>query len=121
MQRFVSALGFVLGFTGVIALAIGWSTPVASQTDGRTVDSLGAQRILLPGNPSHTSFGTLGADGNYRGVMSPDEDITPEAIMPAGDPSHTSFGTLMPDGTYCGVGCPSWDSYNEQVDEAGNH
>ena len=120
MQRFVSALGFVLGFTGVIALAIGWSTPVASQTDGRTVDSLGAQRILLPGNPSHTSFGTLGADGNYRGVELPDADLTPDVIVPVA-PSHTSFGTFMPDGTYCGVGCPSWESDNEQADDAGNH
>lgn len=120
MQRFVSALGFVLGFTGVIALAIGWSTPAASQTDGRTVDSPGAQRILLPGNPSHTSFGTLGADGNYHGVEPPDADFTSDVIVPVA-PSHTSFGTLMPDGTYCGVGCPSWDSYNEQADDAGNH
>jgi len=110
MQRFVSALAFTLGFVGVMALASGWSTPAASQTDGRTVDSPGAAWISLPSNPSHTSFGTLGADGTYRGVVSPDESLTSDALSPAGDASHTSFGTLMPDGTYCGVGCPSWDS-----------
>jgi len=110
MQRFVSALAFTLGFIGVIALASGWSAPAASQTDGRTVDNSGAAWISLPSNPSHTSFGTLGADGMYRGVASPDEDRTSDAISPAGDSSHTSFGTLQVDGTYCGVGCPSWDA-----------
>lgn len=108
MQRFVSALAFVLGFTGVIALASGWSAPAASQTDGRTNDTPGAAWISLPANPSHTSFGTLMRDGTYRGVASPDEDSALDAASPAG--SHTSFGTLMPDGTYCGVGCPSWDA-----------
>lgn len=109
MQRFVTALAFTLGFTGVIALASGWSTPAASQTDGRTVDNSGAAWISLPSNPSHTSFGTLGADGAYRGVVSPDEDRTSDAIAPAVDTSHTSFGTLMLDGTFCGVCVPYMD------------
>jgi hypothetical protein len=116
MQRFVSGLAFVLGFVGVIALAAGGTFPaVTGQESGNGVS--GAERILLPGNPSHTSFGTLGADGNYRGVVSPDADLTPEAISPAVAPSHTSFGTRMPDGTYCGVGCPSWDAYIGITDE----
>lgn len=119
MQRFVSGLAFVLGFVGVIALAAGGTWPaVSGQVPGN--GGPGDQRILLPGNPSHTSFGTLGADGNYHGVEPPDADLTPDLIVPAA-PSHTSFGTLMPDGTYCGVGCPSWDSYLDQTDEGGNH
>lgn len=119
MQRFVSGLAFVLGFSGVIALAAGGTFPaVTGQESGNGAP--GAQRILLPGNPSHTSFGTLGADGNYRGVISSDEDLTPEAISPAVGSSHTPFGTLMRDGTYCGVGCPSWDANLDHVDEEGN-
>lgn len=105
MQRIVLVLAFTLGFTGVIALAAGWSTPPASQADGRTNDTW----ISLPANPSHTSFGTLMPDGTYRGVVSPDEDGA-SAASQAGDASHPSFGTRMPDGTYCGVGCPSWDA-----------
>ena len=119
MQRFVSGLAFVLGFVGVIALAAGGTFPaVTGQESGNGAS--GAGRIVLSGNPSHTSFGVLGADGNYRGVVSPDADLTPEAISPAVAPSHTSFGTLMPDGTYCGVGCPSWDAYIGMTDEEGN-
>jgi len=120
MQRFVSGIAFVLGFVGVIALAAGGTFPAVTGQDSNN-GAPGAGRILLPGNPSHTSFGVLGADGNYRGVMSPDEDLVPEAISPAVAPSHTSFGTLMPDGTYCGVGCPSWDAQLDQTDEAGNY
>jgi hypothetical protein len=109
MQRAVSGLAFVLGFVGVIALAAGGTFPaVTGQESGNGAPD--ARRISLPGNPSHTSFGTLGADGNYRGVVSPDADLTAEAISPAVAPSHITFGTRMPDGTFCGVGCPSWDS-----------
>ncbi|HEY3127689.1 MAG TPA: hypothetical protein VGK07_11550, partial [Candidatus Limnocylindria bacterium] len=106
MQRYVSTLAFVLGFVGVMALAAGGTWPAVSGQDSNNGGAPGAQRILLPGNPSHTSFGTLGADGNYHGVASPDSDLTPEVISPAGNPSHTSFGTEMPDGTYCGVCVP---------------
>jgi len=120
MQRFVSGLAFVLGFVGVIALAAGGTWPAVSGQGTSNGGASGAARISLPSNPSHTSFGTLGADGNYRGVVSPDEDLTPGVSSPAGNTSHTSFGTLMPDGTYCGVGCPSWDSYYGHTDEEGN-
>lgn len=109
MQRIVSVLAFTLGFTGIIALATGWSSPAVSQGDGRTNDKSGALWISLPSNPSHTSFGTLQPDGTYRGVVGPDEDLTGDAVSPS-YLSHTPFGTLMPDGTYCGVGCPSWDA-----------
>ena len=118
MQRFVSGLAFVLGFVGVIALTAGGTFPAVTGQDSNN-GAPGAGRILLPGNPPHTSFGTLGADGNYHGVVAPDADLTPEAISPAA-PSHISFGTRMPDGTYCGVGCPSWDSYADHTDEEGN-
>jgi hypothetical protein len=118
MQRFVSGLAFVLGFVGVIALTAGGTFPAVT---GQDADNgvPGAGRILLPGNPSHTSFGVLGADGNYRGVMPPDEDLAPGVSSPLGSPAHTSFGTLMPDGTYCGVGCPSWDGHLDSTDEEG--
>jgi hypothetical protein len=89
MQRLGLALGFTLGFTVVIALAGAWSTPVASQTDGRTLDTPNTAWISLPSNPSHTSFGTLMPDGTYRGVTTPD-------------------GTS--DETHCTVGCPAWDA-----------
>jgi hypothetical protein len=102
MQRSVTALAFVLGFVGVIALAAGGTWPAV-------VGQEASQRIELPGNPSHTSFGTLGADGNYHGVVSPDSDLTPDVISPEGNPSHTSFGTLQIDGTYCGVCVPYMD------------
>jgi hypothetical protein len=105
MQRYVSSLAFVLGFVGVMALAAGGTGPAVVGQDSNN----GAQRILLPGNPSHTSFGSPGADGNYHGVISPDADLTPEVIPPVGDPSHTSFGTLRIDGTYCGVCVPYMD------------
>jgi hypothetical protein len=119
MQRLVSGLAFVLGFVGVIALTAGGTFPAVTGQDSNN-GAPGAQRILLPGNPSHTSFGTLGADGNFHGVVPPDADLTPQVISPAVAPSHTSFGTLMPDGTYCGVGCPSWDSNYGHTDEEGN-
>ena len=118
MQRFVSGIAFVLGFVGVIALAAGGTFPAVTGQDSNNGASGG--RILLPSNPSHTSFGVLGADGNYRGVISPDADLTPDANSPVFAPSHTSFGTRMPDGTYCGVGCPSWDSDYGMTDEEGN-
>jgi hypothetical protein len=108
MQRFVSGLAFVLGFVGVIALAAGGTFPAVTGQDSNN-GAPGAGRILLPGNPSHTSFGTLGADGNYRGVISPDADLTPEAISPVVAPSHTTFGTRMSDGTFCGVCVPYMD------------
>ena len=108
MQRYVTALAFVLGFIGIMALAAGGTVPaVVGQDSGNGAS--GTQRILLPGNPSHTSFGTLGADGNYHGVISPDADLTPDVISPAGTPSHTSFGTLQIDGSYCGVCVPYID------------
>jgi len=108
MQRYVSALAFVLGFVGVMALAAGGTWPAVVGQDSNN-GAPGAQRIVLPGNPSHTSFGTLGADGHYRGVISPDADLTPDVISPAVNPSHTSFGTLQRDGTYCGVCVPYMD------------
>jgi len=104
MQRYVTALAFVLGFIGIMALAAGGTVPAVVGQDANS-----AQRILLPNNPSHTSFGTLGADGNYHGVISPDADLTPDVISPAGTPSHTSFGTLQIDGSYCGVCVPYMD------------
>ena len=102
MQRGVAALAFVLGFVGVMALAAGSTVPAVVGQDA-------SQRIVLPGNPSHTSFGTLGGDGNYHGVIAPDADLTPDVIAPAGEPSHTAFGTLQIDGTYCGVCVPYMD------------
>jgi hypothetical protein len=108
MQRFVSGLACTLGFVGVIALAAGGTFPAVTGQDSNN-GAPGAGRILLPGNPSHTSFGTLGADGNYRGVISPDADLTLEAISPVVAPSHTTFGTRMSDGTYCGVCVPYMD------------
>ena len=107
MQRFVSGIAFVLGFVGVIALAAGGTFPAVTGQDSNNGASGG--RILLPGNPSHTSFGVLGADGNYRGVTSPDEDLTSDTVAPARIQTHTTFGTLMPDGTYCGVCVPYMD------------
>jgi hypothetical protein len=109
MQRIVLVLAFTLGFTGVIALASGFSTPAASKTAGRTNDTSGALWISLPSNPSHTSFGTLMPDGTYRGVVSPDEELTSDRVSPARSASDTSFGTQMPDGTYCGVCIPYMD------------
>jgi len=88
MQRLGLALGFTLSFTVVIALAGAGSTPAASQTDGRTLDTPNNSWIALPSNPSHTSFGTLMRDGTYLGV-SPDG---------SSDESH------------CTVGCPAWDA-----------
>jgi hypothetical protein len=108
MQRSVSGLAFVLGFVGVIALAAGGTFPAVIGQDTSN-GAPGAGRILLPGNPSHTSFGTLGADGNYHGVISPDEDRMSDTVAPARTPSHTTFGTRMPDGTYCGVCVPYMD------------
>lgn len=87
MQRLGLALGFTLGFTAIIALAGAGSTPAASQTDGRTLDTPNTSWISLPSNPSHSSFGTLMPDGTYRGV--PDG---------SSDESH------------CTVGCPAWDA-----------
>jgi hypothetical protein len=109
MQRFVSVLAFTLGFTGVIALAAGWSSPAVSQTDGRTNDTPGANWITLPSNPSHTSFGTLQPDGTYRGVPSAHDELTWDMDSPARFAPHTPFGTEMPDGTYCGVCVPYLD------------
>jgi hypothetical protein len=107
MQRFVSGIAFVLGFVGVMALAAGGSFPSVSGQGAN--NGAGPNWISLPSNPSHTSFGTLGTDGNYRGVISPDLDVTPDVVSPAGPASHTSFGTLMSDGTYCGVCVPYMD------------
>ena len=55
MQRIVSVLAFTLGFTGVIALATGWSSPAVSQTDGRTNDTPGANWLAgrsAPASPA---------------------------------------------------------------------
>jgi hypothetical protein len=103
MQRFVTGLAFVLGFAGVMALGAGW--PRASGSDSGPNGSVAPQWRLLPGNPSHTQFGALQPDGTYRGVVSPDEDLTPMGA-PDRAPSHTSFGTLQPDGSYCSVCVP---------------
>lgn len=114
MQRFVTGLAFVLGFVGVMALGAGSITTPASGRDTRPTERPGAQWIVLPSNPSHTSFGTLQQDGTYRGVVSPDADLTPDSIAaPVGNPSHTSFGTQMPDGTYCGVCVPHTDGADD--------
>lgn len=112
MQRFVTGLAFVLGFAGVMALGVGWSNPAIGR-DKSHVDEPGAQWIVLPSNPSHTSFGTLQPDGRYRGVASPDEDLTPSINAPSGTQSHTSFGTQKSDGTYCGVCVPYTDGADD--------
>jgi hypothetical protein len=96
VQRSVSILAFTLAFTVVIALATGWSTtasadriaeaygarlaPDGAQPFTRTTSTIAQTRSrlylinvavypdTLPGNPSHTSFGTLQPDGTWCGV-----------------------------------------------------
>ena len=113
MQRFITGLAFVLGFSVVMALGAGW--PTASGRDDRPVDGQESypQWLVLPGNPSHTQFGRLQPDGTYRGVTSLDEYLSPTSSAPTGNPSHTSFGTPMPDGTYCGVCVPHTDGADD--------
>jgi hypothetical protein len=101
MQRFGSVVALTLGFTGVIALVIGWSMPAASVD--RVVGDYGAQ--LAPGGAlPFTVAGTTIAETRSR-LYLVNVAVSPDTLPP--NPSHTSFGTLMPDGTYCGVGCRS--------------
>ena len=78
MQRRVEVLAFVLGFVGVMLLGGGLQAPAAGQPE-----SVGENRSWIspdqwhitterypraPGDPPHTSFGTLLPDGTYCGV-----------------------------------------------------
>jgi hypothetical protein len=101
VQRSVSVLAFTLAFTGVIALAAGWSMPAAS--GDRAADAYGA-RLAPGGAQPFTATRTTIAETRSRLYLI-NVAVSPDTL-PA-NPSHTSFGTLMPDGTWCGVGCRS--------------
>jgi hypothetical protein len=100
VQRSVSVLAFTLAFTGVIALATGWSTTASVD---RTADAYGA-RLAPGGAQPYTATRTTIAETRTRLYLI-NVAVSPDTL-PA-NPSHTSFGTLMPDGTWCGVGCRS--------------
>ena len=104
MQRFISGLAFTLGFAGVMALATGMSSSVASGS--RASDAYGAQ--LAPGGARPFVLTQTTAAGARSALYFINAQAYPDTL-PA-NPSHTSFGRLMPDGTYCGVGCRTTDT-----------
>lgn len=89
MQRKVSVLAFVLGFTGVMAIASGWSGPAVSRGDPVTYAGATSSRTVVEPARSHLFVinVTLYADG-----------------LP-GNPQDSTFGTVRADGYRCGVNC----------------
>ena len=77
MRRKMSVPAFVLGFSVVMVIASGLTSPAAHQLGvadpGSRFHNVTPYPQALPGNPSHTSFGRLMPDGTYCGVDCPRE------------------------------------------------